>query len=127
MKLTGGLARMKRSTILMLMIVVLAGLPIVSSGAMTIAQLLNDPSAYDGKHVSVSGTVKHLRQEVSSNGQPFVIFALCSTITCVHVFGWGSPNLRNDRVIMVQGTFAAVQHFAGYTFHDGIHADSGSL
>ena len=118
---------MKRFAVQMLTIVVLVGLPVVSPGAMTIAQLMNDPSAYDGKHVSVSGTVKHLQQEVSTNGQPFVIFALCSTISCVHVFGWGSPNLRNDRVIMVQGTFAAVRHFAGYTFHKGIQADSGSL
>jgi hypothetical protein len=117
----------KRFAIRLLAIALLAGLPVAGLAATTIVQLLNDPSTYDGKHVSVSGTVKHLTPETSSGGRAFVIFALCSTSSCVRVFGWGSPQLRDASIIAVRGTFAAVRQFASYTFHNGIQADEGSL
>lgn len=116
----------KRFTIRLLAIALFAGFPVAGLTATTIVQLLNDPGAYDGKHVNVSGTVKHVMQE-SANGRAFVMFALCSTSSCVRVFGWGSPKLRNDSIVAVQGTFAAVKQFAGYTFHNGIQADGGTL
>ncbi len=118
---------MKRFAIRLLAIALFTGLPIAGLTATTIVQLLNDPSTYDGKHVRVSGTVKHFTPETSPDGRSFVIFALCSTSSCVRVFGWGSPKLRDDAIVAVHGTFAAVRQFAGYTFHNGIEADGGSL
>ncbi len=56
----------------------LAALPTATIAATTIAQILGSPSAYDGKHVDVHGTVEHLEQKVSRKGNPYVTFALCS-------------------------------------------------
>jgi hypothetical protein len=101
--------------------------PATCLSSLAIAQLVKNPSAYDGKHVSVSGSVKHLQREVSPDGRAFVIFSLCVTSACVNVFGLGSSVLRDNQVIAVQGTFNAVKVFGGYKFHDAIEADNGSL
>ena len=96
------------------------------SAATTIAQILGSPSAYDGKHVDVHGTVEHLEQKVSHKGNPYVTFSLCSA-QCIHVFGFGSPSLSDGQTIIVHGTFAAVKRVSGYTFYNEVDADDGSL
>ncbi|MGC2406219.1 MAG: hypothetical protein WA431_07405 [Candidatus Cybelea sp.] len=97
-----------------------------SSAATTIGQILGSPSAYDGHHVDVSGTVEHLEQKVSHRCNPYVTFALCSA-QCIHVFGFGSPSLSDRQAITVHGTYEAVKHVSGYTFYNEIDADDGSL
>jgi hypothetical protein len=96
------------------------------AGSATIAQILANPSSYDGSHVDVTGTVQKLEQKTSHKGNPYVTFSLCSG-QCVHVFGFGSPNLSDGQRIMVHGTFAAVKHVSSYTFYNEIDADDGSL
>jgi hypothetical protein len=91
-----------------------------------LAQILGSPSAYDGQHVEVKGTVERLEQKVSRKGNPYVTFSLCSS-QCLHVFGFGSPNLSDGQTITVRGTFAAVKRANGYTFYNEIDADDGSL
>ena len=94
--------------------------------AAAIAQILGSPATYDGQHVDVTGQVEHLAQKVSHKGNPYVTFSLCSS-QCIHVFGFGSPNIRDGQTITVHGTFAAVKHASGYTFYNEIDADDGSL
>ena len=103
----------------------LACLPSVVSAATT-AQILGSPSAYDRQHVEVRGTVERLEQKVSHKGNPYVTFSLCSS-QCIHVFGFGSPNLSDGQTITVRGTFAAVKRVSGYTFYNEVDADDGSL
>lgn len=105
--------------------VFLVALPAAGSAA-TITQVLGSPSTYDGQHVDVRGTVEHLEQKVSHKGNPYVTFSLCSS-QCIHVFGFGSPNLTDGQTIKVHGTFAAVKHVSSYTFYNEIDADDGSL
>lgn len=105
--------------------VLLAALPAAGSAA-TIAQILSSPSTYDGQHVDVRGSVEHLAQKVSHKGNPYVTFSLCSS-QCIHVFGFGSPNLSDGQTITVHGTFAAVKHVSSYTFYNEVDADDGSL
>jgi hypothetical protein len=47
--------------------VFLMGLP-AETLAATIVQILGSPSAYDGQHVDVRGTVDHLQQKTSHRG-----------------------------------------------------------
>jgi hypothetical protein len=115
----------KRFVITTVVFAFLAVLPAASSAA-TIGQILGGPSAYDGKHVDVHGTVEHLEQKVSHRGNPYVTFALCSG-QCIHVFGFGSPSLSDGQAITVHGTYEAVKHVSGYTFYNEIDADDGSL
>jgi len=94
--------------------------------AATIAQILGSPSTYDGQHVDVRGTVERFEQKTSHQGNAYVTFSLCAS-QCIHVFGFGSPNISDGQTISVHGTFAAVKHVSGYTFYNEIDADDGSL
>jgi hypothetical protein len=105
--------------------VLLACLPAAGSAA-TIAQILGSPSSYDRQHVDVRGTVEHLEQKVSHRGSPYVTFSLCSG-QCLHVFGFGTPNISDGRTVTVHGTYESVKHVSGYTFYNEIDADDGSL
>ena len=117
---------LRRSHIPTLAFALLGGLPAVCLGATTITQVLSRPSAYDGKHIHVRGTVEHLEQKVSHKGNPYVTFALCSG-QCIHVFGFGSPSISDGQAITVQGTYESVKRVSGYTFYNEIDADDGSL
>lgn len=94
--------------------------------AATVAQILASPSTYDGQHVDVRGAVEHLEQKVSRRGNPYVTFSLCSS-QCIHVFGFGSPNISDGQTITVHRTYEAVKHVSGYTFYNEVDADDGSL
>lgn len=99
--------------------------PAISSAA-TIAQVLGNPSSYDGQHVELNGTVERVKQKVSHRGNPYVTFSLCSN-QCIHVFAFGSPSISEGQTITVRGTFAAVKHVGSYTFYNELDADDGSL
>jgi hypothetical protein len=101
-------------------------LPAACQANTTVVQIVSNPSAYDGKHVEVSGTVERLEQKVSHRGNPYVTFSICSG-QCIHVFGFGSPSLSEGQKITVHGVYEAVKHVSGYTFYNEIDADDGSL
>lgn len=88
-------------------------------------RFLGNPSAYDGKHVDVSGTVEK-EQQTSHKGNPYITFSLCSG-QCIHVFAFGSPSISDGRTITVQDTYEVVKHVSGYTFYNEIDVDDGSL
>ncbi|HEY2474535.1 MAG TPA: hypothetical protein VGI19_07000 [Candidatus Cybelea sp.] len=117
---------MKRFAVAATVVALLVLPRVADSATIAIMQVLNYPANYDGKHVSVSGTVRHLQHKTASDGAAWVTFGLCAS-ACINVFTGGSPQLREGRVILVRGTFAAEKHFNGYTFRDAIHADPGSL
>ena len=97
-----------------------------AASAATIAQILGNPLSYDNQHVDVRGTVEHLQQKVSHRGNPYVTFSLCSS-KCIHIFGFGSPDISDGQSMTVHGTYEAVKHVSGYTFYNEIDADDGSL
>ncbi len=102
-----------------------AALP-VQAATVTVAQLLSNPSSYDGSHVDVTGTIQKFVQKMSHKGNPYVTFSLFST-QCVHVFGFGTASISDGQTITVHGTYTAVKHVNGYTFYHEIDADEGSL
>jgi hypothetical protein len=105
--------------------VFLVGIPTTTSAA-TIAQILASPSAYDGQHVDLRGTIEGLRAKTSQRGNPYVTFSLCAT-QCIHVFGFGSPSISDGQTITVHGKYETVKHVSGYTFYNEVDADDGSL
>lgn len=97
-----------------------------AAATATIAQLLANPSSYDGSQVDVTGKIEKLKQKTSHRGNPYVTFSLCAS-QCIHVFGFGTPSISDGQTITIHGTFAAVKHVSGYTFYNEIDADDGSL
>lgn len=98
-------------------------LPAAASGA-TVAQIVENPSGYAGRHVAVRGTVEHLRRNISHQGNSYVLFSLCSG-KCVPVFAFADPGPSEGEVITVSGVYATVNYINGYTLYDGIKADGG--
>jgi len=93
---------------------------------LTVSQLLANPAAFAGQHVTVSGTAQYVRPRTSRKGNDYETFSLCEQ-GCVNVFTWGHPHVREGQRLTVNGTFEAVKHVGRYTFHDEIDADEGSL
>jgi hypothetical protein len=111
-----------RRTSLSLLALLTAALPVAALAA-SIAQITAHPAAYDGHVVTVSGIVSTLDSQVSHKGNAYETFALCGS-SCVRVFTFGQPLLRDGERATVTGTFAAVKHVGRYTFHDEIDTRS---
>lgn len=105
-------------------IALLTALPAAAS-TPTIAQLVENPSAYQGRHVQVKGTVEHVEHKISHEGNPYLTFSLCSS-QCIPVFAFGNPKTSDGDIVTVRGTYQPVNHLNGYTLRNGIVADGGS-
>jgi hypothetical protein len=90
------------------------------------AQVLGNPTTYDGKHLTVSGTVQNVIMKTSRRGNDYETFELCDN-SCMKVFTWGHHELRKSQQLSVSGTFDAVKHVGRYTFYNELDADEGSL
>ena len=90
------------------------------------SEILENPSTYDGKHVTVSGVVEHLEPRTSRKGNDYETFDLCDN-SCLKVFIWGHPSLKAGQALSVIGTFDTVKHVGRYVFHDELDADEGSI
>lgn len=100
----------------------ITALPAVGSTA-TIAQILDNPSSFDGHHVDVKGVVEHLERNVSHQGNSYATFSLCSR-QCIRVFAFGAPNAGNGQTITVHGIYERVNNISGYAFNNGIKTDT---
>ena len=98
----------------------------VFAAETTVSQLLSNPTAFDGKHVTVAGTAEAVKPSTSRSGYDYETFNLCQE-SCVNVFTVGHPRVPEGRRMTVKGRFKAVQEFGPYTFHDEVDADAGSL
>jgi hypothetical protein len=88
------------------------------------SQILSNSSAYDSKHLTVSGTVRNVIAKTSRRGNDFETFDLCDN-SCVKVFAWGHHVLRQGQHLSVSGTFDSVKHVGRYTFYNELDADDG--
>jgi opacity protein-like surface antigen len=93
---------------------------------VTVSQILSNPAAFDGQHVTVSGTAQYVRSKTSRSGNDYETFSLCQQ-ACVNVFTWGQPSVAEGKSLTVNGTFQAVKHVGRYTFRNESDADEGSL
>jgi hypothetical protein len=93
---------------------------------VTISQILSNPAAFDGQHVTMSSTAQYVRFKTFRRGNDYETFSLCQQ-ACVNVFTWGHPSVAEGKRLTINGTFQAVKHVGRYTFRNEIDADEGSL
>jgi hypothetical protein len=86
------------------------------------SQLITNSSAYDGKHLTVSGAIRNVIAKTSQRGNDYETFDLCDK-SCV----LGASQLREAQHLSVSGTFDAVKHVGRYSFYNELDADKGSL
>jgi hypothetical protein len=90
------------------------------------SQIVGNPTTYDGKHLTVSGSVRHVTAKTSRRGNAYETFDLCDN-SCVKIFAWGHRELREGQHLSVSGTFDASNTSGDYTFYYELDADEGSL
>lgn len=87
---------------------------------VTAAALLAHASSYDGKMVTLSGTVQNLHHKISQKGNAYTTFSLCDLSRCVRVFEFGSPAIADGQTRTVTGTFAVSRQVGATTYHNEI-------
>lgn len=93
--------------------------------ADSIDAIVANPTTFDGKHVSVHGTVADVKQKTSRKGNDYTLFDVCES-KCVHVYAHGHVGVTDGAIVTVGGTFAAVKQLGSYTITNQIDADDGS-
>lgn len=73
---------------------------------LTVQALVQEPNRYDGKVVTVVGTVATYREGASDSGHPYTVFRLRDGDASVTVFAWNRYRLANGDKVRVTGTFA---------------------
>ncbi len=97
-------------------------LPVLSAPQVSISAVIQDPDRYDGKVVSVVGTITAYRERVSRAGNPYTTFRLTDGEAALSVFIWERQGLRDGQRVRVTGTFAKAKRVATYTFGNEIQA-----
>lgn len=96
-----------------------------------VAEILANPSAYNGRYVSVFGVVRAVQPNTSRTGNDYEIFSLCDS-SCLKVLAWGHPgSVQEGRQLSAGGIFWAVKRLGRYRFLNEIDAyeidaDAGS-
>lgn len=89
-----------------------------------ISAIAATPATYDGKAVTVTGTVSHIFA-ASTARAPYASFSLCDAdSTCVRVFISSHPNISEGKTATASGTFRSAGNFNGRPYVNGIEADS---
>jgi len=86
-------------------------------------KILADKNSYDGKEVSVSGTVSGVKFKTSKGGKDYTTFTLIGEPGGrLKVFIWGKLKLHGGQKIRVTGKYYKVKKVEKYTFRNQIEA-----
>lgn len=89
----------------------------------TVEEILANQDSYDGKEVSVSGSVSTPRFKASRHGKPYMTFPLLGESGGrVNALVWEQMKLKKGEKIKVTGTYRKVMEMGKYTFRDMIEA-----
>ncbi len=76
---------------------------------ISVHALIQDPVKYDGKVVTVVGTITAYRERVSTAGNPYTTFRLTDGDEYVVVFSWNKQGFSNGQRVRVTGTFSKIR------------------
>ncbi len=82
-----------RDSILVLGLILLIWTSTAFAEAVRPSQIVGNPTTYDGKHLTVLGSVQNAIAKTSRRGNEYETFDLCDN-SCVKVFAWGHRELR---------------------------------
>ncbi len=76
---------------------------------ISVHALIQDPAKYDGRVVTVVGTITAYRERVSNAGNPYTTFRLTEGDEFVAVFSWNKQGFSNGQRVRVTGTFSKIR------------------
>ncbi len=89
----------------------------------TVEEIVANQDSYDGKEVSVSGTVSTPRFKASRHGKSYMTFPLLGESGGrVNVLVWEQMKLKKGEKVKVTGTYRKIMEMGKYTFRDMIEA-----
>src|SRR5215469_9452560 len=112
-------------TMPILLLISLAVCSSVAADEATVSQLVANPLAFDGRHVTVSGTAQSVEPGTSRLGHDYETFQVCEQ-SCVNVLACGHPQITDGKRVTVNGKFEADTSFGPFMIHDEILEDNGS-
>jgi lipopolysaccharide export LptBFGC system permease protein LptF len=121
---------MKRCTskflfvIVLVLAIVLGSFTICPAIETTVDKILADKNSYDGKEVSVSGTVSaNLKFKTIKGGKDYTTFSLLGDSgRRINVFIWGKLKLQGGQKVRVTGIYHKVMKVGQSTFRNEIEA-----
>ena len=109
--------------ILLISAIVLVGFAICAAAETTVEEILNKGDSYDGKTVSVTGTVSNLKFGSIEVGNNYTTFMLASTSGGrIKVFTWGKLKLQAGQKVQVTGVYRKVSKAGARYFYNQIVA-----
>jgi hypothetical protein len=110
--------------IFLVLAIVLGSFTICPAIETTVDKILADKNSYDGKEVSVSGTVSaNLKFKTSKGGKDYTTFSLlCDSGRRINVFIWGKLKLQGGQKVRVTGIYHKVMRVGQSTFRNEIEA-----
>lgn len=91
------------------------------------SQILINPYSYDGKRMTVSGTVRYVLPQTTPQGKDYTTFNLCNEDACITAFVWGHLKLLEGQRQSVSGRFENAKHVGPSTFANVLEAQQGSI
>ena len=91
------------------------------SSQTTIETILSARESYDGKEVSVSGKISHLKLKTSKRGNDYTTFTL-SGGGSLNVYSRGHAQVKQGQTVRVTGIYRKEKRVGKYTYRNEIDA-----
>jgi hypothetical protein len=109
--------------IVLVLTIVLSGFSICPAIEITTEKIVTDKDSYDGKGVSVEGSVSNLKFKTSKGGNNHTTFVLVGESgSRINVFIWGRLKLKPGQKVRVTGLYRKVMRVAQRIYYNQIDA-----
>jgi len=103
--------------------IVLGGFSICPAVETTVEKIMNNRDSYDGREVSVTGTVSNIKFKTLEAGNTYTTFMLASKSGGrIKVFVWGKSKLKAGQKVQVTGVYRKVRTTARRYYYNEIEA-----
>jgi DNA polymerase III alpha subunit len=116
------MARVAHGLLAGLALVFLVTFAVQAGPQLSVQALVQDPNRYNGKVVTVVGTITAYRERASESGNFYTTFRLTDGDASVTVFTWNKQNFGNGQKVRVTGTFAKARSVGTVAFDNEIQA-----
>jgi lipopolysaccharide export LptBFGC system permease protein LptF len=109
--------------IVLVLAIVLSGFSICPAIEITTEKIVTDKDSYDGKEVSVKGSVSNLKFKTSKGGNNYTTFVLVGESgSRINVFIWGRLKLKPGQKVRVTGLYRKVKKVLRHNYYNEIEA-----
>jgi hypothetical protein len=109
--------------IILVLTIVLGGFSICPAVGTTVEKIATNKDSYDGKQVSVTGTVSNLKLKAGNVGDKYTTFILVGKSGGrINVFIWGHLKLQPGQKVQVTGLYRKVRRLTHRNYYNEIEA-----